>query len=77
MYYDEWNEDKPTIIEYLKQPIGRFLLQRRGDCFYFCCFFLMPECQGRGIGSHILRDCIEMADNEKNQSRYVIYKKTE
>jgi len=40
------------------------LFQNKGDHFYFCRFFLLPNFHGKGIGSQVLSQCLEFADNE-------------
>ena len=64
MHQDEWDEEKPTIIEMSGEAIGSYLLQNKGDHFYFCRFFLLPSFHGKGIGSQVLSQCLKFADSE-------------
>ena len=65
IHHDEWSEERPTIIEISGNEIGSFLLQNKGDYFYFCRFFLLPDFHGKGIGSKILSQCLDIADSER------------
>lgn len=65
IHHDEWGDERPTIIEISGEAIGSFLLQNKIDHFYFCRFFLLPEFHGKGIGSKILKQCLDIADSEK------------
>jgi len=58
----EFAQKRPTIVEVKGQRIGSYLLQEKGNHLYFCRFFLLPDYQGRGIGSKILAQCTTLAD---------------
>ncbi|MCZ4307534.1 MULTISPECIES: GNAT family N-acetyltransferase [Vibrio] len=62
IHAEEWAEERPEIIEYQGKAIGSVLLQDKGDHFYFCRFFLLPEYHGKGIGSQVLKDFLTKAD---------------
>lgn len=61
IHQQEWDEVKPTIIEVNHQRVGSYLVQYHEDHIYFGRFFLLPEMQGKGIGSAILKHVIEEA----------------
>lgn len=61
IHLDEWNEAKPRIIEIEGKQAGSYLMLDKGDHWYFCRFFLLPEFHGQGIGSRILNRCIRQA----------------
>ncbi|MBJ7536290.1 GNAT family N-acetyltransferase [Marinomonas transparens] len=66
----EWNEAKPTIIEVDNKAIGSFLLrplEDTGEPLYFSRFFLLPEFHGSGIGSAILKQCLDLADEQEKR----------
>ncbi|EIZ1178898.1 GNAT family N-acetyltransferase [Vibrio parahaemolyticus] len=65
IHRNEWNEAKPTIIEIEGVPVGRYLVQAHPEHLYFGRFFLLPACQGKGIGSQVLKTVIQLA-NEKS-----------
>jgi len=65
MHENEWNEAQPRIVEISGEAVGSYLLQDIGDHFYFCRFFLLPAFHGKGIGSQILNQCLELADSEQ------------
>ncbi|MDD1780228.1 GNAT family N-acetyltransferase [Enterovibrio sp. ZSDZ35] len=51
----------PQIIEHDGQPIGCFLFEVHEDHCYFSRFFILPAYQGKGIGSHILKENLAIA----------------
>ncbi|WP_274008796.1 GNAT family N-acetyltransferase [Vibrio parahaemolyticus] len=65
IHRNEWNEAKPTIIEMEGAPVGSYLVQAHSEHLYFGRFFLVPACQGKGIGSQVLKTVIQLA-NEKS-----------
>ncbi|EIK4765034.1 GNAT family N-acetyltransferase [Vibrio parahaemolyticus] len=65
IHRNEWNEAKPTIIEIEGAPVGSYLVQAHPEHLYFGRFFLLPACQGKGIGSQVLKTVIQLA-NEKS-----------
>ncbi|WKY60722.1 GNAT family N-acetyltransferase [Vibrio sp. SNU_ST1] len=62
IHAEEWAEKRPEIIEYQGKAIGSVLLQDKGDHFYLCRFFLLPEYHGKGIGSQILTNYLAYAE---------------
>ncbi|MDF4462289.1 GNAT family N-acetyltransferase [Vibrio parahaemolyticus] len=61
IHRDEWADDKPTIIQLDGIRIGSYLVQNHSDHLYFGRFFLLPQCQGMGIGSQVLKSIIQLA----------------
>ncbi len=61
----EWHQEKPTIISLENAKIGTYLLQRRDYGYYFARFFILPEFQGRGIGSSVLSSVTKKLDHER------------
>ncbi|ENM5776290.1 GNAT family N-acetyltransferase [Vibrio mimicus] len=61
IHRNEWNEAKPTIIEVDGAPVGSYLVQTQAEHLYFGRFFLLPHCQGKGIGSQVLKTVIQLA----------------
>lgn len=64
IHQEEWEDAIPQVIELDGERIGSFLLQKYDDHYYFRRFFVLPECQGKGIGSSILHACLDKADSE-------------
>lgn len=62
IHLNEWEEEKPTIIEIDGVAVGSYLVQTHSEYLYFGRFFLLPEYQGKGIGSKVLKTVIELAD---------------
>ncbi|MCR9473026.1 GNAT family N-acetyltransferase [Vibrio diabolicus] len=61
IHRSEWNEEQPTIIEVDGLAVGSYLVQYHTESLYFGRFFLLPQYQGKGIGSQVLKDVIEIA----------------
>ncbi|HHX8443443.1 TPA: GNAT family N-acetyltransferase [Vibrio diabolicus] len=64
IHRDEWEEEKPTIITIDEVPVGSYLVQFHSEHLYFGRFFLLPEYQGKGIGSDVLKTVIQLADEK-------------
>ncbi|MGR5284768.1 GNAT family N-acetyltransferase [Vibrio maritimus] len=59
LHENEWSQAKPTIIEVDGKRVGSYLFEpQQGGGYYFGRFFLLPEYQGKGIGSGVLESCI-------------------
>lgn len=65
IHQDEWHEARPRIVEYSGNPVGSYLLQDKGDHFYFGRFFLLPTFHNKGIGSQLLAQCTALADHQQ------------
>jgi GNAT superfamily N-acetyltransferase len=57
-----WQEQKPDIITYDGKPIGTVGTVEGGDCIEIGQFFILPEYQNKGIGTHLLRSILDRAD---------------
>ncbi|EGQ7830893.1 GNAT family N-acetyltransferase, partial [Vibrio parahaemolyticus] len=57
-------EEKPTIIEVDGVAVGSYLVQCHSEHLYFGRFFLLPEYQGKGIGSQVLKAVTELAEQK-------------
>jgi GNAT superfamily N-acetyltransferase len=57
-----WQEQKPDIITYDGKPIGTVATIEREDCIEIGQFFILPEYQNKGIGTHLLKDILDRAD---------------
>ena len=66
LHRHEWNSGKPTIICLDDKPIGTYHLKEKQDCWFFSRFFIDPRCQNQGIGSTILQQVIDVA-NQSNK----------
>ncbi len=64
IHREEWDEEKPFIIEVDGVAVGSYLVQFHAEHLYFCRFFLLPKYQGRGIGSQVLKTVIELANQK-------------
>ncbi|MGF1761798.1 GNAT family N-acetyltransferase [Aliivibrio kagoshimensis] len=67
LHKNEWNEARPTVIEVEGKRVGSYLLEPRLDYYYFGRFFILPRFQGAGIGTAVLKRCIEKVGNKPIQ----------
>ncbi|NOH31751.1 GNAT family N-acetyltransferase [Vibrio mediterranei] len=68
----EWSQAKPTIIEIDGKRIGSYLLKPQDGGYYFGRFFLLPDYQGKGIGSAVIKDCIGKAKSQPITLCYLV-----
>ncbi|EJE8515984.1 GNAT family N-acetyltransferase [Vibrio sp. Vb2110] len=64
IHRNEWDEEKPTIIEVDGVAVGSYLVQLHSGYLYFGRFFLLPNYQAKGIGSLVLKAVIELANQK-------------
>jgi GNAT superfamily N-acetyltransferase len=57
-----WQEQKPDLITYDGKLIGTIAAIESEDCIDIGQFFILPEYQGKGIGTHLLRSILDKAD---------------
>jgi GNAT superfamily N-acetyltransferase len=57
-----WEEKKPDIITYDGKPIGTVATVEGGDCIEIGQFFILPDYQNKGIGTHLLKSILDKAD---------------
>jgi len=57
-----WQEQKPDIITYDGRPIGTIATIESEGCIEIGQFFILPEYQNRGIGTHLLKSILDRAD---------------
>ena len=57
-----WQERKPDIITYDGKPIGTIATTESEDCIEIGQFFILPEYQNKGIGTYLLKNILEKAD---------------
>ena len=62
IHHQEWKKEKPTIVEINGIAVGSYLIKQNTDYLYFERFFLMPEYQGQGIGTNILKELVKLSD---------------
>ncbi|WP_260258359.1 GNAT family N-acetyltransferase [Vibrio intestinalis] len=64
IHRQEWDEAKPMVIEIDGAPVGSYLVECKEDHLYFSRFFILPEHQGNGIGSEILEQVVDLAEQK-------------
>lgn len=55
-------------------PVGRLYVDRRADEIHIIDIALLPECRGSGIGSEILRDVMDEAEEAAKPVRIYVQK---
>lgn len=61
----EWRQGKPAIIVCGDAPIGTIFVVDNGEYLEIKRFFLLPEYQNQGIGSHVLKGVLDDADKQR------------
>lgn len=62
LHRKRWSERPWSIIQIEGQAIGTLSVEEKEDHIRFGEFYLLPENQGRGIGSRVLRLVLDRAD---------------
>jgi GNAT superfamily N-acetyltransferase len=57
-----WQQQKPDIITYDGKPIGTIAAIESEDCIEIGQFFILPDYQNKGIGTHLLKSILDKAD---------------
>jgi GNAT superfamily N-acetyltransferase len=57
-----WQQQKPDIIAYDGKLIGTIARIEGEDCIEIGQFFILPEYQNKGIGTHLLKSILDRAD---------------
>ena len=58
----DWQRRKPDIIIYDGRPIGTIATSDGEDCVEIGQFFILPDHQNKGIGTHLLKSILDKAD---------------
>ena len=58
----DWQQKRPSIILYDNKPIGTIYILENNDYNQIGQFFILPEYQNKGIGSHLLKRILAKAD---------------
>ena len=65
MHGQEWAAGKPMLICTDGIAVGSYKIEINADYIHFCRFFLLPEHQGQGIGSKVLKQLITLAKEQQ------------
>jgi GNAT superfamily N-acetyltransferase len=57
-----WQRQKPDIITYDDKLIGTIVTIESEDCIEIGQFFILPDYQNKGIGTHLLQSILDKAD---------------
>jgi GNAT superfamily N-acetyltransferase len=57
-----WQQERPDIIMYDGKSIGTISIIESEDCIEIRQLFILPEYQNQGIGSHLLKQILDQAD---------------
>jgi GNAT superfamily N-acetyltransferase len=64
-----WQEHKPEIITYDGKLIGTIATAENEDCIEIGQFFILPEYQSKGIGTYLLKNILDKADQSGRSVR--------
>lgn len=70
----DWEEKRPEVIRYDGRPIGTILVMENEEFIKIRQFFILPEYQNRGIGSHVLKGILDKADRSGKVNRLTCLK---
>jgi putative hydrolase of the HAD superfamily len=74
LFDEDWQQKKPQIILYNNRPIGTIFLSWYGKYLEIERFYLLPEYQKQGIGSYLLKDILDKADETKITAKLGVLK---
>jgi len=57
-----WQQQKPDVITYDGKLIGTIATIESEGCIEIGQFFILPEYQNKGIGTHLLKNILDKAD---------------
>lgn len=57
-----WQQQKPDIVTYDGKLIGTIATIESEDCIEIGQFFILPDYQNKGIGTHLLNSILDKAD---------------
>jgi GNAT superfamily N-acetyltransferase len=57
-----WRQQKPDVITYDGELIGTIAAIESEDCIEVGQFFILPDYQGKGIGTYLLKRILDKAD---------------
>ena len=73
-FAQEWQKLKPTVILYNKKPIGSICVWDDNESIHIERFYILPEYQNKGIGSHLVKTVLDKADKEGLMARLHVLK---
>ncbi|MFT7684005.1 MAG: GNAT superfamily N-acetyltransferase [Moritella dasanensis] len=65
MHAQEWVDGKPMLICIDGLAVGSYKIEINTDHIHFCRFFLLPEYQGKGLGSKVLNQLITLGKEKQ------------
>lgn len=65
MHAQEWADGQPMLICIDGIAVGSYKIEVENNHIHFCRFFLLPEHQGKGIGSQVLKQLITLAKEKQ------------
>ncbi|GAA5496379.1 hypothetical protein Rhal01_02562 [Rubritalea halochordaticola] len=73
-HHNDWNQQRPEIITHDGRDIGTIEIVRSETELHLGEFYLFPEYQKQGIGSHFLERLVQEADAKKLPTRLEVIK---
>ena len=77
LFSKKWFPEKFDILEINEQPIGCMRIEDRPDQIFFAEIQILPEFQGRGIGSELIQAEISRAQKLQKPIRLQVLQKNE
>jgi ribosomal protein S18 acetylase RimI-like enzyme len=74
LHAGDWQQKRPQIILYNNKPIGTIRTVSNEDCLEIEQFYILPEYQNKGIGSHLLKSILDDADKTGLSAKLAVLK---
>jgi GNAT superfamily N-acetyltransferase len=74
LHAGDWQQKRPQIILYNNKPIGTIRMVSSADSLDIEQFYILPEYQKKGIGSHLLKDILDNADKTSLLTKLAVLK---
>jgi len=74
LHAGDWQQKRPQIILYDNKPIGTIRIVNNKECLEIEQFYILPEYQNKGIGSHLLKDILDKADKAQLLTKLAVMK---
>ena len=62
LHAGDWQQKRPQIILYDSKPVGTIRIVSNEERLEIEQFYILPEYQNKGIGSHLLKQILDNAD---------------
>ena len=73
-FREEFDTAKVQVIQLGEKAIGQICIEKRRDCLFLSKIEIIPEYQGQGIGTQVLKDVLARAAAEQVPVRLQVFK---